>query len=887
MKLTPPATIPQADDARALALFSEHQESIYRRTDRLFAVLLPLQWLVAMFVAYFVSPYLWSQNTVDKPNNVKLAFILGGAIISLPTFLTLVFPGKAITRYSVAICQMFLSALIIHLSGGRAETHFHVFGSLAFLAFYRDWKILIPAMLIAATDHIFRGYYYPFSIYGSFGGNEWRWVEHFGWTLFEVAVLTVSIRKTVFKMWQNSFRNAAVEAKEEKYRAVVEQTDHGIALIEPENFQIIECNEAFSRLLGCQSIEEAKDYKAKNLECQNDWLQRNRLIDINPTQSFVNSDKILLQRNGTELPVETTVSMISYAGRKVFCVNLKDITERKRAEAEIARLALVAQKTQNAVLITDDEGAIQWINEGFTTLTGYDPDETVGNRGYFLMGEKTDEVVVETIRTSMLAHRPFSGEIYCYRKDGRGLWVSVSITPWRDEKNAVQGFVSILTDITERKLIEEELRRTQDELEHRVALRTGELIQAQHFLRQVVDSVPNLIFVKDESSRYKLANKAVADFHGTTTEELIGKGFANFSSNKDEAASVIDDDVKLLKNPTEKISREQQFTDADGNSRWLHIVKVPMEISGDDSRYILGIVTDLTERKELENRLRHSQKMESIGQLAAGIAHEINTPTQYVNDNTLFVRDSFSDIKDLLGKFNELLNVAKVGGLDKKLVAEIESKIDRCDLDFLTEEIPNAVEQSLEGVSRISKIVQSMRTFAHPGAMEKQPTDINKAIESTILVAHNEWKYVAELETFYDATLPLVPCQRDEFNRVILNMIINATHSIAEVVGKDPRVRGKISVRTKRVGDKWAEIQISDTGTGIPPEVQNRIFDPFFTTKEVGKGTGQGLAISHNVIVEKHGGQITFETECSYGTTFYIRLPLKKEKISNERLALI
>jgi signal transduction histidine kinase len=241
----------------------------------------------------------------------------------------------------------------------------------------------------------------------------------------------------------------------------------------------------------------------------------------------------------------------------------------------------------------------------------------------------------------------------------------------------------------------------------------------------------------------------------------------------------------------------------------------------------------------------------------------------------------------LLGKFNELLNVAKIGGLDKKLVAEIESRIERCDLDFLTEEIPHAVEQSLEGVSRISKIVQSMRTFAHPGAMEKQPTDINKAIESTVLIAHNEWKYVAELETFYDATLPLVPCQRDEFNRVILNMIINATHSIAEVVGKDPRVRGKISVRTKRIGDKWAEIQISDTGTGIPPEVQNRIFDPFFTTKEVGKGTGQGLAISHNVIVEKHGGQITFETECGYGTTFHIRLPLKKEKIPTESLALI
>lgn len=887
MNLKAPAKLPQADDARALAFFFEHQSSIFRRTDRLFAVLLPLQWLAAIFLAYFISPYLWRQDTIDKPDNVRLAFVFGGLIIALPTFLTLVLPGETITRYTVAIAQMLLSALLIHLSGGRVETHFHIFGSLAFLSFYRDWKILIPATFITAFDHIFRGHYYPFSIYGSFEGNEWRWVEHLGWTLFEVTVLIISIKKTVFKMWQNSFRNAAVEAKEEKYRAVVEQTDNGIALIEPENLQVIECNEAFSRLLGCDSIDEAKNYKAKNLECQNDWLQRNRLVDIHTSHSFISTDKKILQPDGTEIPVETTVNLISYAGRKVFCVNLKDITERKHAEAEIARLAIVAQKTQNAVLITDTYGIIRWVNRGFTSLTDYDYDEAVGKSGYFLLGEKSDDYVTETIRTAIQTQNPFSGEVYGYGKNGKEFWISLSITPWRDERDEFQGFVSILTDITERKIIEEELRRAQDELEHRVAKRTAELSEAQEFLRKVVDSVPNLIFVKDAHGRYKLANKAVAEFHGTTIDKLIGKTFANFSAEKHVIKNIIDDESSLIGNLTEAVSREEKFTDAHGNSRWMHAVKVPMEISGDNSRYILGIVTDLTERKELENRLRHSQKMESIGQLAAGIAHEINTPTQYVSDNTLFVRDSFADIRELLKKYNELLNLAKVTNLDRKLVIEIENKIEKCDLDFLMEEVPNAVEQSLEGVSRIAKIVQSMRTFAHPGAMEKQPTDINKAIESTVLVAHNEWKYVAELETAYDTSLPLVPCLLDEFNRVILNMVINATHSIAEVVGKDPRSRGKISITTRRIGDEWAEIQISDTGAGIPAEVQNRIFDPFFTTKEVGKGTGQGLAISHNVIVEKHGGEITFETERGFGTTFSIRLPLKPEEFPDEDFVIV
>lgn len=888
MNLKAPAKLPQADDARALAFFFEHQSSIFRRTDRLFAVLLPLQWLAAIFVAYFISPQLWSQNPLETPNNVRLAFIFGGLIIAVPTLLTLVLPGETITRYAVAVAQMLLSALLIHLSGGRVETHFHIFGSLAFLSFYRDWKILIPATLVTALDHIFRGYYYPLSIYGSVSGNEWRWAEHLGWTLFEVTVLIISIQKTVFKMWQNSFRNAAVEAKEEKYRAVVEQTDNGIALIEPENLQVIECNEAFSRLLGCSSIDEAKNYKAKNLECQNDWLQRNRLLDIHTSQSsFVSTDKKIRQRDGTEIPVETTVNLISYAGRRVFCVNLKDITERKHAEAEIARLAIVAQKTQNAVLITDTDGIIRWVNRGFSSLTDYDYDEAVGRSGYFLLGEKTDKSAAETIKTAIQTQNPFSGEVYGYGKNGKEFWISISITPWRDERDEFQGFVSILTDITERKIIEEELRRAQDELENRVAQRTAELSEAQQFLRKVVDSVPNLIFVKDSQRRYKLANKAVAEFHGTTIENLIGNTFTDFSSEKNVIENIADDESKLIENLTEATSREEKFTDAQGNSRWMHAVKVPMEISGDNSRYILGIVTDLTERKELENRLRHSQKMESIGQLAAGIAHEINTPTQYVSDNTLFVRDSFSSIKELLEKYNELLNVAKVTNLDRKLVTEIEDRIERCDLDFLLEEVPQAVEQSLEGVLRISKIVQSMRTFAHPGAMEKQPTDINKAIESTVLVAHNEWKYVAELETAYDATLPLVPCLLDEFNRVILNMVINATHSISEVVGKDPRVRGKLTIKTKRIGDEWVEIQISDTGTGIPPEVQNRIFDPFFTTKEVGKGTGQGLAISHNVIVEKHGGEITFETERGFGTTFSIRLPLKTEELPDEEFVIV
>ena len=206
----------------------------------------------------------------------------------------------------------------------------------------------------------------------------------------------------------------------------------------------------------------------------------------------------------------------------------------------------------------------------------------------------------------------------------------------------------------------------------------------------------------------------------------------------------------------------------------------------------------------------------------------------------------------------------------------MEEAVEAADIDYLLSEVPRAIRQALEGVERIAKIVQSMKEFAHPGPAEKQSVDLNRAIESTVTVAQNEWKYVAELETDFDTALTPVPCLLGEFNQVILNMIINAAHAIADVVGDGSRGKGQIRIATRLAGE-WAEVRISDTGTGIPEGARAKVFDPFFTTKEVGKGTGQGLAISHTVVVERHGGQLTFETQEGVGTTFVVRLPLKQD----------
>ena len=218
-----------------------------------------------------------------------------------------------------------------------------------------------------------------------------------------------------------------------------------------------------------------------------------------------------------------------------------------------------------------------------------------------------------------------------------------------------------------------------------------------------------------------------------------------------------------------------------------------------------------------------------------------------------------------------MLKVCKNGGITAEIVQEIENVEKEVDLDYLTEEIPKAIQQSLDGVDRVAKIVRAMKEFSHPGTNEKTATDINKAIENTITVSRNEWKYVADVITVFDASLPLIPCLPGEFNQVILNIIVNAAHAIADVVVNGNK--GIITVSTQRNGN-WAEIRIQDTGTGIPEAVRPKIFDPFFTTKPIGKGTGQGLAIAHDIVVRKHGGTIDIETATGKGTTFVIRIPM-------------
>ncbi len=291
------------------------------------------------------------------------------------------------------------------------------------------------------------------------------------------------------------------------------------------------------------------------------------------------------------------------------------------------------------------------------------------------------------------------------------------------------------------------------------------------------------------------------------------------------------------------------------------------------SRRIRAITLDVTRQRKLESELQQAQKLESVGRLAAGVAHEINTPIQFVGDSVQFMAQA---IDDLLGVLAQQQTI--VGAIQNCVPSEdllhaantAQSASDDADLQYLIEELPKAAGRALDGVQRVGTIVRSMKVFAHPDLSEMALANLNDAVKSTLTIARNEYRYVANVELDL-GELPPVICYIGEINQVVLNIVINAAHAIGDIHAKTG-TRGKIIVTT-RSREHDVEISIRDTGGGIPEHVRDRIFDPFFTTKDVGKGSGQGLSIARSVIVDKHHGELTFETVNGVGTTFFVRIP--------------
>jgi len=388
------------------------------------------------------------------------------------------------------------------------------------------------------------------------------------------------------------------------------------------------------------------------------------------------------------------------------------------------------------------------------------------------------------------------------------------------------------------------------------------LAHERNVLRTMIDMIPAYIYAKDAHSRFTAANKLVADRMGTTPEGLIGKTDFDFYP-REMAEKFFSDEQALIQSGKALIDCEEVAHNSEtAQDRVLLTSKVPLRDELGNLTGVVGIGFDITERKAAEERMASSDRLESIGRLAAGVAHEINTPIQYLNDSVAFIREG---VEELLQHIDQLH-----AAMPQKSDQQPEGSDD---IEYMRAELPPALTRVADGLTRIAEIVRSMKHFSHADQREMSQVDLNTAIASTLVIARSEYKDVADVETAY-GEIPQVTCHGGQINQVVLNLVVNAAHAIADQVRKNGG-RGKIRVQTRVDGDSVV-ISIEDSGGGIPEGIRARIFDPFFTTKEVGRGTGQGLSIARNVIVKGHGGDLDFVTEIGKGTTFYVRLPTQK-----------
>ena len=393
--------------------------------------------------------------------------------------------------------------------------------------------------------------------------------------------------------------------------------------------------------------------------------------------------------------------------------------------------------------------------------------------------------------------------------------------------------------------------------------------------KELLNAISAVLIVTDVDGVTTIWNPAAEEAFGWEADSVLGRSILELEWSAD-SESLVEGIRGALESGSEVQLQDAAFTHRDGSRGLLSAHVAPVRGPKAERRGAVLLGRHVTERRSCDARLMLSQKLQSIGELASGMAHEINTPTQFISDNARFLQDSFEKLETVFDAVRSLKAAVENEGDTREAQAAILDAAEDANLEYLCVEIPQALEESLSGVARVSKIVRAMTALSHPGSRKREQVDVNRAIRDMVTISTNRWKYVASLELELDEQLPLIPGQCDELSQAILNLIVNAADAISEGGARPADAKGTICIGSRLDGDDCV-ITVSDDGAGIPDEVRGRIFDSFFTTKGVGKGTGQGLAISRLVIAEKHEGSIDVESRVGEGTTFTIRLPLVRD----------
>jgi len=665
-----------------------------------------------------------------------------------------------------------------------------------------------------------------------------------------------------------SRRKAAEEAlqqSESLFRTIAENAGDLIVIVDYPGMKKLYASPAYQRLLG-YSANELQSRKFMDVVHTDDLPIAQQAIGeiVKGGKNGVIAGMRLRHKNGDLHYVEAHGCAVRNGDGKLerIVIISRMIDDRIRAQQKLEereeRLQLLLDSTAEAIYGVDMNGNCTFCNQALLRMLDY-PDASclLGKNMHTVIHHSRADgspypveecCIFQAFRANSVMH--VDDEVV-WRSDGRCIPVEYWSRPVQHAREIVGAIVTFV-DITERKASQESLRRAHEGAE------------------LFINSVPSILIAIGHDARIRRWNLTAAQVFGRSAVEVAGKPLAKCGIQWVRSDMQVEIDCWCADREPRRI--EALPFVINGETRFLGLTLTWIRGPEEQVDELLIIGSDVTEREILGQQLRQAQKLEAIGQLAAGIAHEINTPIQYVGDNTRFLQESWPAFHTLFSISREMQQQATPGPISPQTLQQFDDLAQGTDFEYLQTEIPSALEQSLEGIQRVTKIVRAMKEFSHPGSEEKKLIDINQAIETTITVARNVWKYVAEMETHFDPDLPRVLCHAGELNQVILNLLVNAAQAIEQAVGDGSQGKGKIVVSTRRAGE-CAEISISDTGAGIPEAARSRIFEPFFTTKPVGKGTGQGLALAHTAIVRRHGGKIWFDSELGKGTTFYIRIP--------------
>lgn len=552
------------------------------------------------------------------------------------------------------------------------------------------------------------------------------------------------------------------------------------------------------------------------------------------------------KKDGTVFPVDISANYYTENSQKLSVVNIRDITDQVTTQDGLLKsqehYKAIFENFPALIWFSGLDALCYYFNKTWLTFTGRSLEEERGNG--WAEGVHPDDFdrCLKIYLDNFNVQKPFDMDYRLKHHSGEYRWISDHGQPFYDENGEFAGYIGSCYDISEKKNRELELLK----------------------LQSAIEQIDTTIVITDANGRIEYANPFALELTGYTAQETIGKNPRIFKSGKHDKAFY----AKLWQTISRGDIWKGFLTNRKKDGSFYEEEATIAPVKNKEGKIVnyVAIKQDISDKLQLEEKLRRSQKMEAIGILAAGIAHEINSPMQYILDNTRFLEDS---VKDFIALVNALSN--HNFKCDPANCAEIKRLVQNLDINFLKLEIPQAITENIVGIGKIRTIISALKDFSFPRSFILTDTDVNKNLETVLLISASSWKGYAEMEKQLAPNLPLVPCYADELNQVFINLLVNAVDAIREKHDK----KGVIKISTALVGE-FVQITIADNGVGIEDKIKNKIFQPFFTTKDVGKGTGQGLAIVYDIIYNLHKGSIDVNSEVGKGTEFIIKLPLDR-----------